>query len=164
MRPKSKIGGVQEMMKNSLGSAAWAGALNPPRLCKAQTTRRVEPRAVKPEPCTNSCTMYILCVKTQELTLVSFFQRLQNCTFAGLWFSLGENTPRRGKCVFYLGPTHSPPLPPTPVLEGVWNHFRAWKCIGAQGCVLLAPGRAQSAPQSAPRRAKVSKGTSKARF
>ena len=25
--------------------------------------------------------------------------------------------------------------------RGVWDHFRAWKCIGAQGCVLLAPGR-----------------------
>ena len=47
---------------------------------------------------------------------------------------------------------------------GVWDHFRAWKCIGAQGCVLLALGRAQSAPQSAPRRPKVSKGTPKARF
>ena len=56
------------------------------------------------------------------------------------------------------------PLPPAPVLEGVWDHFRAWKCIGAQGCVLLALGRAQSAPQSAPTRAKVSKGTPKARF
>ena len=56
------------------GAGGRGGAFrNPPRWCKAPATRRVEARAVKPEPCTHSCTMYILCVKTQELTLVSSF-------------------------------------------------------------------------------------------
>ena len=51
-----------------------------------------------------------------------------------------------------------------PFWRGVWHHFRPWKCIGAQGCVLLALGRSQSVPQCAPRRPKVPKGTPKARF
>ena len=51
-----------------------------------------------------------------------------------------------------------------PFWEGVWDHFRAWDSIGAQGCVLLAPCRVQSAPRCAPRRPKVPKGTSKAHF
>ena len=66
--------------------------------------------------------------------------------------------------MFYLSATHAPPMPPTSVLEGVWDHFRAWKCIGAQGCVLLALGRTHSGPQSAPRPAKMSTGSQKLAF
>ena len=51
-----------------------------------------------------------------------------------------------------------------PFWEGVWDQFRAWERIGAQGCVLLARWRVQSAPRCAPRRPKVPKGTSKAHF
>ena len=52
------------------GAGGRGGAFRyPPRWCKAPATR-----AVQPEPCTHSCTiLYILCVKTQELTLVSSF-------------------------------------------------------------------------------------------
>ena len=46
-------------------------------MCKAQATRRVGARAKHAEPCTHSCTMYILCETKQELTLVSSFRRLQ---------------------------------------------------------------------------------------
>ena len=51
-----------------------------------------------------------------------------------------------------------------PFWEGVWDQFRAWERIGAQGCVLLARWRVQSAPRCAPRRPKVPKGTSKGHF
>ena len=45
-----------------------------------------------------------------------FLLAAANCTLAGLWFAPGENTPWRGKCVFYLRATHAAPMPPTSVL------------------------------------------------
>ena len=51
-----------------------------------------------------------------------------------------------------------------PFWEGVWDQFRAWERIGAQGCVLLARWRVQSAPRSAPRRPRVPKVIPKAHF
>ena len=57
-----------------------------------------------------------------------------------------------------------PPCRWLPFWAGVWDQFRAWESIGAQGCVLLAPCRVQSAPRCVPRRPKVPEGTAKAHF
>ena len=81
-----------------------------------------------------------------------------------MWFSPYENPFERVNKEKTKVPTSSAPLPPTPVLGGVWDQFRAWESIGAQGCVLLAPCCVQSAPRCAPRRPKVPKGTATAHF
>ena len=48
----------------------------------------------------------------------------------------------RGSIVCFTNPREGArPSRRLPFWRGVWHHFRAWKCIGAQGCVFLAPGR-----------------------
>ena len=53
-----------------------------------------------------------------------------------------KKTLPRGSIICFTNPREvQRPSRRLPFWRGVWHHFRAWKCIGAQGCVFLAPGR-----------------------
>ena len=57
------------------------------------------------------------------------------------WFPHAKTLPRRSIVCFTNPREGRRPSRRLPFWRGVWDHFRAWKCIGAQGCVFLAPGR-----------------------
>ena len=150
-----------QIIESQRGRRQRRQPVNPPSLCNqsCQATRRVGPRASTREPCTRNCpnTLYNSLFVTDFSQLLLAAAKLHFCWIVVL--PTRNHSPGRQLSVFYLVPTNAVPLP-----RRGGEPFRTRNCVGAQGCVTRAQGRAQSGPKCARRRAKAPKWTPKLLF